>query len=166
MRPGGNTFLKYWVPAIAVMGFIFWMSTDTFSSARTLAVIGPIIEFFSPSVPDGELYEIHAAIRKLAHVTEYFVLGLVLFRAFRAGRSEKWIILRSAILSVLMVALYSFTDELHQSFVKGRGGPGSHGHRHRYNRRRAGPGCRHTHSEVISPRPACKGETGGPIGLR
>ncbi|MDA8325547.1 MAG: VanZ family protein [Nitrospiraceae bacterium] len=120
MRPG--TFLKYWLPVFAMMALIFWMSTDAFSSANTSAVIGPVVKFFSPSVSPHELYAINAAIRKSGHIAEYFVLGLVCFRAFRAGRREKGTILRSAFLSVLMVALYAFTDEFHQSFVKSRGG--------------------------------------------
>lgn len=119
MRSG--TFLRYWLPVLVMMGFIFLASTDTFSSANTFSVIKPIIRFFDPAISKLKLRTINNAIRKSAHLSEYFVLGLVLFRAFRSGRSEKGIILRSAFLSVLIVALYSGTDELHQAFTATRG---------------------------------------------
>ena len=48
-------------------------------------------------------------LRKLAHATEYAVLGLLLLRAL--GR--EWI-------AVVLGVLYAGSDELHQHFVSGR----------------------------------------------
>jgi len=50
-------------------------------------------------------------LRKLAHTAEYAVLGLLLVRAL--GRPG---------LAVALGALYAASDEVHQSFVRGRHG--------------------------------------------
>ena len=48
-------------------------------------------------------------LRKIAHVCEYAVLGLLLYRATRREQ-----------LAVLIGVLYAASDELHQHFVAGR----------------------------------------------
>ena len=50
-------------------------------------------------------------LRKLAHMTEYAVLGLLLLRAI--GREG---------LAVVLGIAYAVTDEIHQGFVEGRHG--------------------------------------------
>ncbi len=58
-------------------------------------------------------------LRKLAHVTIYAVLTILLFRAFRmhVGRlSYAWL------LAGLVAILYASSDEWHQTFVPGREG--------------------------------------------
>jgi len=50
-------------------------------------------------------------LRKLAHVSEYALLGLLLARATR----------RPAV-AVALAAAYAVTDEIHQTFVQGRHG--------------------------------------------
>lgn len=54
-------------------------------------------------------------VRKLAHFTIYFVLGLLVFNLVR-DFSDK------IILSILTCLLYSLTDEIHQLFIIGRSG--------------------------------------------
>ncbi len=58
-------------------------------------------------------------IRKCGHFGEYFIFGLLLFRAVRAP-SEGWQ-LRWAFLAILIAALYASSDEIHQIFVPSRG---------------------------------------------
>ena len=120
MRP--SAFLRYWLPVFAVMGVIFWMSTGMFTTARTLYLIKTIVDFFRPSTTNLEAAALNYGARKFAHVFEYFILGLVLFRAFRHGGKTKRGIFVSMACAVLLVALYAFTDEFHQVFVPGRGG--------------------------------------------
>jgi VanZ family protein len=50
-------------------------------------------------------------LRKLAHLSEYALLGLLLARAVRRPG-----------LAVALAAAYAVTDELHQTFVEGRHG--------------------------------------------
>ena len=110
---------RYWFPVLLWMSFIFWMSTGTFSAENTSLVIEPILHFLMPSVTPEEAALIHGVIRKLGHVTEYFILGILLFRAFRRGSKESlsW---RWALYSFLFVMLYAASDEFHQSFVSAR----------------------------------------------
>ncbi len=107
---------RYWLPVILGMVFIYWMSTESFSSRTTMHIIEPIIRFFAPSISRKQLVLIHGVIRKCAHVTEYMVLGMLLFRAFRAGSNERrwW---RWAGYSLAVVVLYALTDEFHQLHV-------------------------------------------------
>jgi VanZ family protein len=62
---------------------------------------------------------IHGLIRKAGHATEYFVLGILLFRAFRGGSTEEkvW---RWALLAAVVTVFYAASDEFHQSFVSTR----------------------------------------------
>lgn len=58
-------------------------------------------------------------IRKFAHVVEYFILGLLLFRAYRTNSSQIWSA-KWTIGAIIAVALCAIGDELHQSFVPSR----------------------------------------------
>jgi len=110
---------KYWLPVILAMVFISWMSTDLFSAKNTSRIIEPIIRFFVPQISRKQMLMAHTVIRKLAHVTEYFVLGALLFRAIRAGSGERrW--RRWALSALAVVMLYAAADELHQYFVSTR----------------------------------------------
>jgi VanZ family protein len=108
--------LKYWFPVLSWMALIFWLSTDSFSSENTSSIIRPIIQFLLPGITPAALDMIHAVIRKCAHITEYFILGLLLFRAFQGEAKEKkpW---HWAGLSLMVIILYAAGDEFHQSFT-------------------------------------------------
>jgi VanZ family protein len=115
-----QNFLKYWLPVILWMGVIFWMSTGTFSSEHTSRFIVPLLNFLFPWLSPQNVDLIHELIRKAVHVAEYFILGLLLFRAFRGDSSQGWRT-RWAIYTVIGVILYALSDEFHQSFTAARG---------------------------------------------
>jgi VanZ family protein len=50
-------------------------------------------------------------LRKLAHTAEYAILGALVFRAYR-----------NAPAAFLIASAYAVTDEVHQTFVRGRHG--------------------------------------------
>jgi VanZ family protein len=79
-------------------------------------IIEPVLRFFAPHLSRKEILMIHGMIRKAAHVIVYLILGILLFRAFRAGSQERrwW---RWAGYSVAVVMLYAMTDEFHQLHV-------------------------------------------------
>ncbi|HTR45119.1 MAG TPA: VanZ family protein [Thermodesulfovibrionales bacterium] len=108
-----------WVPVILWTGLIFWMSTDTFSSQNTSLIIEPLVRFLLPGISERSLALIHGFVRKAAHLTEYFILALLLFRAFRRTFPQA-ASLRLALRSLLIVALVAVGDEFHQSFVATR----------------------------------------------
>lgn len=112
-------FVKYWIPVIIWMGFIFWMSTGTFSSEHTSRFIVPFLQSLTPGLSMQDIDFIHELIRKSGHLSEYFVLGLLSFRAFRGASARRWR-LQWTIFAVAVVALFAVSDELHQSFVASR----------------------------------------------
>ncbi len=95
------------------------MSTDTFSSQNTLPLTETILRFFSPELSSQEIGPVHLYIRKVAHAVEYFVLSLMLFRAFRADSATSWN-WRWSLSAIVGVAGWAVCDELHQSFVASR----------------------------------------------
>jgi len=101
------------------MAVIFWMSTGMFAAQNTALFIEPLIRLLMPWISHGTAKVIHGLVRKSGHVTEYFILGLLLFRAFRSGSDErrlwKW-----ALASFLVAVVYATSDEFHQSFVPTR----------------------------------------------
>ncbi len=111
--------LKYWLPVLLCIGFIYWMSTGMFSAHNTYFVLEPILRFFMPSIPHRRIVIIHALVRKAAHLTEYFAIGLLLFRAFRSGSTERRY-LRWTLASVLVIVLLAASDEYHQTIVSTR----------------------------------------------
>ena len=112
-------YLKYWIPVLLWMIFIFWMSTGTFSEENTSLIVEPILRFLMPSIRPDMADMIHNTLRKLGHVANYFVLGFLLFRAFRGG-SKEFRIPRWAFSSFFVLVLYAASDEFHQSFVSTR----------------------------------------------
>jgi VanZ family protein len=107
---------KYWLPTISWLGLIFWFSTETFSDDHTASMVKEILAFLFPAISDEAFLLIHMFLRKAAHVTEYFVLSLLLFRALRGGSVASWN-WRWSFLSLVVVVLWAAADELHQSFV-------------------------------------------------
>jgi VanZ family protein len=98
---------------------IFSFSTDTFSSEDTQGVIIDILHTLVPHAPLSTLLTLHDVIRKCTHVGEYFIFGVLLFRAIRAPRQGwDW---RWALLAILIAAFYASSDEIHQIFVPSRG---------------------------------------------
>jgi VanZ family protein len=77
------------------------------------AVLWAVVIFAFSSIPSlgTGLGAWDLVLRKLAHMAEFAVLGFLLFRA--AG---------SATVAVALGSLYAVTDEVHQTFVRGRHG--------------------------------------------
>ena len=80
-----------WIPLVLWAGVIFTLSSI-------------------PSLDTG-LGVWDLALRKLAHLAEYAVLGVL---AYRAVRREP--------VAIALASAYAVTDELHQTFVSGRHG--------------------------------------------
>jgi VanZ family protein len=107
---------QYWFPVILWIIFIFWMSTGMFSAQNTYLFFEPLLRFFMPSISQKQIVVLHIILRKLAHLTEYFISGLLLFRAFKDG-SDKRLEWHWAFSSLLAVIFIAASDEFHQSFV-------------------------------------------------
>lgn len=95
------------------------MSTGTFSSPNTFSLVETVIRFLVPKISFQEVDLIHAFIRKSGHVIEYFILGLLLFRAFRGNSIASWN-WRWSFYAVFVVVLWAASDEFHQSLIQTR----------------------------------------------
>jgi VanZ family protein len=116
-------FLKYWLPVVIWMAVIFSASGDTKSTQRSSRLIEPFIRWFFPNASQDQIWPIVMVVRKCAHLTEYAVLALLLWRALRSLSQEVqgWSP-RLATYAWLGVVLYAITDEVHQAFVPNRMG--------------------------------------------
>jgi len=123
MRPqsAAGGLLKYWAPPIIWMSMIFWFSTDVFSGDNTGSLLWKVVSFIYPGVTPEMFDSLHFYVRKAGHFTEYAILALLLFRAFRSGAQARW---RRwwALSSLLVVFLYALLDEYHQTFTRRRTG--------------------------------------------
>ena len=121
------SFLKYWLPVLIWLGFIFIGSTDLMSAEHTSRFLIPFLLWLKPDFSPEALAQVHFVLRKLGHVTEYAILAMLLWRALRRETNlqiKAILRLRSGqtlFLSVwILCAIFAATDEFHQSFVPSR----------------------------------------------
>ena len=93
------TRLDPWLPPLALMGLIFFLSAQ-------------------PNLSSG-LGTWDLVLRKGAHMTEYALLTFLWWRVLRTKLASNTAAVKAA---VAIAVAYSATDELHQSFVTGRHG--------------------------------------------
>ena len=106
------------------MTIIFVLSNDTAyeSSNKSNSIIVDISEMIlnrKLTTKEKELYtsKFDFWIRKAAHLIIYIILGILVISLLK----EYMIInKKSIIFSIIIVMLYSISDEIHQSFVPGR----------------------------------------------
>lgn len=115
-----RVFLKYWLPVMIWLAVIFLGSTDLMSAEHTSRFIVPVLLWLKPGMSPKTIWFILVFVRKCAHLSEYAVLALLLWRALRSSPAlhMKMPILFGAVL--LGCALFATSDEFHQSFVKTR----------------------------------------------
>ncbi len=106
--------------AVAWAGYIFWMSTGTFSSEATRSFLERLLLSVPAHLSAGTVAVVHTLLRKGAHVLEYMVFGALVYFATGRPQSPIWSA-RPAGRTLLLVAAYALTDEVHQIFVRGRG---------------------------------------------
>jgi len=104
------------------MSLIFVGSSDAKSYTHSSRLIEPLLHWLFPHMTQAHVEAIHHVFRKCCHLTEYAILGILLWRAVRKPthrdpRPWSW---REATIAVLIVFLYASTDEFHQRFVPTR----------------------------------------------
>jgi len=106
--------LEYWAPLLVWIVTIFVFSTDAFSSNETSKIIVPILAFFFPGLGPQELDVWHGVIRKLGHITEYFILAVFTYRSIRADQPD---LAQAKLRTITFVVLAASFDEIHQRFT-------------------------------------------------
>jgi VanZ family protein len=100
------------------------MSTDMMSSEHTSRFIGPFLRWLNPTISKETVEHVQLFIRKCAHMTEYGILAVLVWRALTGtflATTRKWN-WKIAGIVVLACACYAATDEFHQTFVPSRFG--------------------------------------------
>ena len=112
-------FVSHYLPLIAWLVFISFASSDNFNAGNTSRIIGPLILWLFPSTSPETLAVVNIITRKIAHFTEYAILGFLAARAFRNSPhpaiKQRWFLI-----CVALVVIYALLDEYHQSFVPSR----------------------------------------------
>ena len=109
------------------IGFILYNSIQTAvesaqQSSRAVEVVQKVVATVAPNSPivtaTGDAYDqLHAAVRTLAHFSEYTVLGVLAGWCYRSYTDKKvWLLVPS-----VGVALLSVVDECLQLTAEGRG---------------------------------------------
>jgi len=99
-------FSRYWLPVV-LWGALF---------------LRPILRWFNPQISDEAIYRVQYGVRKAAHVCEYAMLALLVWRARRRpapGERRPWD-WREAGLAFAFAAVFALSDELHQALVPSR----------------------------------------------
>jgi VanZ family protein len=113
------TSLAWRVATVVWAAVIFCLSTHAFRPEFSESLLATVFHLLHFHVAPGAFDLVHALLRKLAHVTEYAVFGLLLYGVSSEERLGEWRP-RRALSCIVLAAAYSLTDELHQWFVPGR----------------------------------------------
>ena len=115
-----KSFLKYWLPVLGWLGVTFIGSTNVLSVEQTSRYIVPFLLWLKPGMTPQTIWVIVVFMRHCAHVGEYAVLALLMWRALRnvPVLRTKTVMVFGAVL--LGCALFAASDEFHQTFVKSR----------------------------------------------
>ena len=97
-----------------ILIFIFSNMNGTLSSMQSDGIVTEIANIFNYS---GNLDILSIIVRKLAHFTEYLVLGILVLNACKYNNVKDMLKL-----SILICILYALGDEIHQLFIRGRSG--------------------------------------------
>ena len=92
-------FIRYWLPAL------IWM----------------LLIFLGSSIPSARVSQngtLDFLAHKVAHLFEYAVLYLLVYRALNQGKGA--FDEREIVVALFLVTLYGGSDEFHQSFIPGR----------------------------------------------
>jgi VanZ family protein len=94
-------------------------SSSEFSALNTSQLLRPLILWVFPNLSEERVAAIHFLTRKLAHFTEYAVLGILSARAF-ASSANDFVQRHWFQVALLLIVAYALLDEFHQSFVPSR----------------------------------------------
>ena len=124
MTPEQKEILKVWIAAGLWLIVIAIESTSLLSAANTGRILYPILHFLFGITP-AQFRIWHIVIRKTGHVVGYFVLSVLLFRAWRLTLPRRGVALwglRWSTIVFFMSVLVASLDEWHQSFLPSRTG--------------------------------------------
>jgi VanZ family protein len=131
MADHSHGLVRFWLPVVLWLGWMFFASTDVMSSEHTSRFIGPFLRWWKPDITLAAVESIQLVVRKCAHAVDYAILSMLLYRAIRhqyrvgakaasarAKRRDNFLFV--AVLTFTLTLLLAVGDEFHQSFVPSR----------------------------------------------
>src|SRR5689334_15164787 len=108
-----RVFLLYQLPALLWTTVILILSGARFSSHHSGMWLQHLIaSVLGHPLSEERFYVVHVAVRKLAHVVEYGLLSILMFRAVRRDSAVRWT-LRWALLAMALATAVAGIDEWH-----------------------------------------------------
>lgn len=113
-----KSFQKFlaWVALLVWMGVIFYFSYQSGDASMQLS--DGVLDLFKSLFQNFLDYPtLSYIVRKIAHFTEYFILGLLIYHLVKQYR----VISKTEIIwMILFCVIYAMSDEFHQVFIGGR----------------------------------------------
>jgi VanZ family protein len=107
-----------WLPPLAWMAVIAWLSTERFGGEETATMLRPLLTWALPGASPTQVETMHGLIRKGAHLMEFGILASLWFRALiRGTRATPGV---AAGIALAVSVGWAVADEWHQSFVPNR----------------------------------------------
>lgn len=105
-----------WLALLVWMGVIFYFSHQSGDASMQLSD-GILDSFKSLFQNFLDYHTLSYIVRKIAHFTEYFILGLLIYHLVKQYR----VISKTEIIwMILFCVIYAMSDEFHQVFIGGR----------------------------------------------
>ena len=102
---------------INIILVIIWMAVifimSSFNSTDSGNQSGFIVDIISNILNINNIDVLSLIIRKLAHLSEYFILGLLVYNLIYSYNKKMYI-------AIIICIFYAISDEVHQMFVPGR----------------------------------------------
>src|SRR5437763_9846287 len=112
-----SRFLKYWLPVLVWIAVIFIGSSDLMSAEHTSRFLSPFLRWLKPDISADAIAKVQLFVRKAAHLAEYAILAVLLWRALRRGTHLP---VKMSLLLIevwLVCGIISIDDEFHLSFL-------------------------------------------------
>lgn len=105
-----------WLALLVWMGVIFYFSHQSGDASMQLS--DGILDLFKSLFQNFlDYHTLSYIVRKIAHFTEYFILGLLIYHLVKQYR----VISKTEIIwMILFCVIYAMSDEFHQVFIGGR----------------------------------------------
>ena len=108
---------KYISLVLLVLWMIFIFTMSNTSSIDSSNQSGFIVEFINKIFGFGNTEILEIIIRKLAHLFEYIVLGVLMINYLKNYKIK-----RNILFTIVLCFIYACSDEIHQLFIQGRSG--------------------------------------------
>lgn len=113
-----NKRFFYLLSSIIWMGVIFYFSSQNAdaSSEDSSIIRNFLIGVFTDSPSETLLYIAEVFVRKVAHISEFFILAVLVYKTLTSFDIQA----KKAVICIIVCFLYAVSDEVHQFFVPGR----------------------------------------------